>query len=628
MFAGNNQYPGQVQFNPTQNNQHPAMAQISQMINPQNPPPVQVNCHPNLQQSLGFVCGALIDQIQQRAGQNPARMFMFNLLADRNYQNSDFVILVSTTMEMILMRMATSNGAVLNNVISQCVGELVNLWLGYVIPKNMQIMQSVMTPQMSQDVNRMNQDLQALQGMVQSFKNQASMASMPGQSQVMQGYNNGGFNNNQQRPVNNGGFAGWSNPSNNNQGGNNTSMAGRFDTGSNNANVVQENIAAMKNTVKPAPEPVAPVVDAVIPNAHWNSSDWTPSVDQPHTKAFNPAKKFSVIDDNVNGNLIQTLMDKKMFNEEEHKLPGIVQTSIIKFEPYAEMQKESLNVVTAFIAEHNKIEDDNVPPTKHTVLPAWIIETAYENFSFNLSARAVFDYTDAVAVIGKGIIGRMFTRESNEAGFLAALNAQNTFHDLLDVFENYASTINPKLWVYCHNLITKKINSILVDNLGIEQSVESFVGDYNDLLHWIDDNYGERTTLLFTSNAGGVIRSLFIHQEEDVVSNLNAMLYSADDAEKFDEYSERTVWATEHIIQATLTIPSNAIGLELENSYAALVEADECLFVHTLIKSMFDNAKKEDEFFTHFYIETSDGLLLEAFRGWQVQGSFLIKVVK
>lgn len=102
------------QFAPIQqplpyNPQGPQWQAVQVNINnlPVNLTVLQNQVHPNLLQYLPAIAVATIDALQNRAGQNALRMFLYNQMADNSYNNNPFLTLIKTICDVAEYHAAT-----------------------------------------------------------------------------------------------------------------------------------------------------------------------------------------------------------------------------------------------------------------------------------------------------------------------------------------------------------------------------------------------------------------------------------------------------------------------------------------------------------------------------------------
>lgn len=109
MFQNTHQQFAPVQQTLPYNPQGPQRQPVAININnlPVNLSVLQNQVHPSLLQYLPAIAVAAIDTLQNRAGQNAMRMFLYNQLSDNNYNNNGFLSLIKTICDIAEYHAAT-----------------------------------------------------------------------------------------------------------------------------------------------------------------------------------------------------------------------------------------------------------------------------------------------------------------------------------------------------------------------------------------------------------------------------------------------------------------------------------------------------------------------------------------
>lgn len=137
-------------------------------------PPFQVNVQvpPQLQQYLPLIVYEAINQIQMNTS-TPIRVFFFNLMSDRQWQNQAFYSFVQRLAELVDLTMRTSGNQNINQVITNCaiiytqykLADSLNAYPALLVgmPQDVAMIASTTIQQFRNDTGRMEQALQQAQ---------------------------------------------------------------------------------------------------------------------------------------------------------------------------------------------------------------------------------------------------------------------------------------------------------------------------------------------------------------------------------------------------------------------------------------------------------------------------------
>jgi len=161
----------QLPYNP----QGPQWNALAVNINnlPVNLSVLQNQVHPNLVNYLPGIAVGAIDAIQSRAGTNALRMFLFNQLADGNYNNAGFISLIKTVCD-IAEYYAASGGVQIEQAITQAIDWSIQ-FAAFANLRTFPALQSYVDQNMFSNLQALEQKQNQLAQQVQGYQQQKQM---------------------------------------------------------------------------------------------------------------------------------------------------------------------------------------------------------------------------------------------------------------------------------------------------------------------------------------------------------------------------------------------------------------------------------------------------------------------
>lgn len=250
--------------------------------------------------------------------------------------------------------------------------------------------------------------------------------------------------------------------------------------------------------------------------------------------------------------------------------------------------------------------------SEHSLDAAWVV-AGIERNKRNLEAQELPDifrvYVEVNAVVAS---------DSNEMPLVRELSEAKTFLQLRNQVNENLNTMSPQLYGEINKRLTDTINRILAQNLSMTSvKIDSFVDDIEELIEYLDNNYGE------------VVKSAFLrHQREHIVAVLHA-----PDEEHAKSMTENLLEAhfEEGQPQPTITfvgssysltllnVISYALDIELNPKGSAMLSQKLTPMLYDLVSTLFDEANTEDRAnfpIDRHLIRTADGRVLEAAKGY------------
>ena len=604
-----------------------------------------------LQNIAGPVAAMVAMELQNNAQRNPLRMFMFNMYAQNNFANNEFSALVVGALDYIALTMGSGQYPSIETCAQFCVPRIVGLACAMLVMQY-GALERYIDPS---NVNNIRSDIQTFQSICQQIDgmksqvnrqmNQQQMMGQQNQFSVRSGYNNAplgstgnfGVNNNQQQQAT-GLFSGGVS-----RGvfGNNAASAGAsagFDryADENPKHILQQPFAA-KPVTQEQPNSEIGVTKVITKEVAANDTDveWTPSASYPYYPAHNPFmhKLIYTIENNrvIGCKVIDT--EPTNMDYERHSLKSVF-GPVPKEMDFSNAIKSFDQVRTGVIQLSEAVYDDaeeNKDKYDVFVKPGIIAETSLQQAWLNASLErlqnkdAIPDVYRAFALIAEPIVS-----EKDETEVIKSFGSSKTFIELREKMDSSVNEVSPGLWGSCNMKMTKTINRILKQGMGLPNlSIESFVTDIQDLIeHLGGKNYGEAIQEAFLKYQKDHIAATFQTMYEVEAAELTTMFL--DDRE-FNEKADPKITYLANMYSLTLlNCRSYDLELQLNEGTASIVTKSLCPTMYRLLKGLFDDVEQHPErsMFDRHLIRTTDSRVLECTKGHLGTDAYLLMLIK
>lgn len=185
-----NNQQGQLPFNPQGLNGQPCSFAPNQP--PVNVPPMQVPI--NIQYFIPFAAAAFANEVSQKAAHHSGRMFLFNQITDRGYQNNEYNTGVALTLDLICLALVKGVFRSPEEAVAECAQRAASL-LSAINFSKYPVLNNYVTPDVVQAAQRASQELP---GLIQEINGAKQRMSQGNNNQQMT--NQGGYRN-QQNPM-------------------------------------------------------------------------------------------------------------------------------------------------------------------------------------------------------------------------------------------------------------------------------------------------------------------------------------------------------------------------------------------------------------------------------------------
>lgn len=674
-----NQMQPQLPFDPQQMQQQPLPLSLN------NPPFIpQVQTHPQLQQMVPLIAAACAMEIQSKAGLNPLRMFMYNRYRLNNFANVDFEALVGNVVDYVAQNcyvqqtyrdLEQATNAAVPMVVEMVCGMAVN---------EFPALQGYCPPDMLAKVQISNQNFRQIGAEIQAGRpylaNQIQQLMQRQAPQAMQG---GGWvqayqqdqpqqntyryppNGMQQRPGPSmvGGLAGSPTPSGmfNRQPSREpvgmtsqvddatpnrfAAMADRYklpETAQASQQAQQilhqpykrpafEEASQQMQTPEPIPQPTIPAGETLVA---YEPGSWSPDPRWPswYLPAYNPHTHGLFIKVKSDGTVIPVVQELEIMEYEKHRVKtifGPITLGAASKPDFMPTLDAKLDVVTTL---PDSEEGDSYNPVH--LISQKIIADNCEPSMWYVMYREYFSQD-----IAKGLPD-VYTREfqlyepmlslTNDTAAIEQLAEQSNYGDLRKTaLELYArGEMSAQMFGAVRARMTSLINRQLNQNLGIPHlGIQSFMdmgrddgGDYQDLLEFLEKNYGNSVLNAFLKNQKTSIANVFKTPSEEILESYRDM---PDDASPDLHYSCLSSSVTATLINCS----SSELEIELFEGMGAVLTTNFTPVMLKIVKRIFDHVADHDDFARHL-IRTTDGVVLEATRGYLASDSYILTRVE
>lgn len=636
--------PPQLPYNP----QAPQWAFLN--LNMQSAPPYvpQWNGEPQLMNLVPVVANALAIEIQQAAGRNPLRMFMFNQHAENGFANAVFAESVQKTMDYIWVQVAKNQISGPDQAIGMSVPQMAEMLCAY----NLRLFPGL-------DLYLGNTNPDAVRNTIATYDaimNEVRMLRQQAMGHQQNTWNPGGgqgnaFSGNSWGLSNNQGRAGYS-------GSTNTGASSSFFSNSSAASSGNRPVVAagkygnnsttttnFSNNFQPTPTPEPPVNTTAINDpatpdyfteypASEGKVKWRPSIQYPYLPAYAPSTQEMFFKYQPDGSVefIVRLKDKNAMDYARHSTKCF--GPIPKTFDITNASETMLNIEKG-IQEMNKVvnevDEDGKPvaEVKPFVYNGTFLDTC-ETSAWLIGARQrLIDSKDGeLPMIYRfhSFIADPIISLVDEIDAVKNFANSSTFIELREKINVAVKDASPELWGTANRRMTDTINRVLKQNLSLPGvTIDSYIDDISDLIEYIGNKFGDTIQKEFLEHQAELIQGTFQNLGSNAEDLTTAFLEDHDFPEGVEP---KITYIASHYSMTYLNCVSYELDLELAKDTASAVLPTLHPMLHQLIDSLFtDIDKKSDKYLRHL-IRTNDGRVLEVTRGYIGKDFYLITLLK
>lgn len=618
-------------------------------INVQNPPFVpQVACTNEMRQFLPVISGSLILAIQNGAQQSNLRAFAFNQLSENNYANLAFSELTATVVNIVMVHAYLQNQTNdVQGLIQYAVNKGLDFFMAFSVYKH---------PGLQQYINQ--EQAQSIQNLLAELNNYQTQFS-----QLHQQLQNGGQNNFNQRPGFSQGnmvntnipsvnrfsntsssvFSGFNNnPINNNQ--NSTPMESLYTS---RYAALQE---AENTSITDRKEPKVVSAKPEIQVTHTEPEDyktsslvWSRTEDQNYPPIVRFSENQILIKQEPNEPpklIIDKRSENSVFDYETH-------TALSSLRVYPSTEPRMTNQEIRAINENvfNIIkqgqsildiqmmeEGAEVPIFKIIKYPNYSIENSLESALFesevtaeNIRGMLSLEHDEILVFITNSILienlGVLSENEEKEINFLSNSKTLDELHSRLKAS---AASLSKKAWRTIESKLTRIINEALRLQLAMDLRIDSFLSDYEDLVGVLNSGPETVKTAFFAHQKELISFSLKIEDDPKMVKMIDATFLSDDP--NSDSGIEFKFLKNEASV-VNLSMSCEELNVDVYKDLGSLILERESKVLYELAHHLFTSIP-QTQFFTYFYVYTTDGVALRITRGLIGTDHFTLSVAK
>lgn len=644
--------------------QQPQHAMLNISLNPLSPPFIpQIQTDPQLQQYISLISAVAAAEIQQRAQSNPLRMFMFNRYAINNFANQDFSSLIGNICDYVFLMLYLRR-----------VYPNIDVAIQDAIPKVLEMMCAVAMQeypglQAFVDQNTTN----AAFGMIQQFQaigaevgNYKRSGQWPGGVQTvaptmvpMHQYTT--------QPLQGGGWqtqGGWQGTQQARASGN----TGLFRSGPNSATpgvtetpqrrftdrwsvpndrhevaapaqqeILRQPYEPRKPTMNTQATDVTTLLDSNEPQlTPIHDATWSPRPNYSiwYLPAYNPVTHELMIQTQADGQQTPVLKTrtKPMMEYDRHKLKtvfGAAPAALDLSHTQEALQRITKGVRILSGEEQAPATNEDGSPYKPSVYvnPKWMAETSYASAWLSVGLeRLQLKETDGnpdiyrrYVQIAEPIVGMR-----DETDVLRNYGSASTFVELREKLNATINEVSPALWGAIERKLTATVNRILSRHMSIPKlQITSFVTDLDDLLTYLDKQYGDEIKTAFLRHQRQHIRNTFVILGEDADGRKTADVLSEgliDPSEYEEGKPPKITYLTSEISLTYLNCRSFELELDLASDVASALTPDFTPVLYGVIDTLFKEDGHNGNVERHL-LRTNDGRVLEATKGYIGSGN-------
>ena len=608
----------------------------------------QINFNPQFQQHYPMVVGSLIAIIQGRYNTNVLRMYLFNQMAQNNYNNQNFFNLCEFTMKVLEIKVLKNEIVNLQEGIN-AVCELCTEQLAAFNMVNDPALQQYVDQNTIAACQQILMNYQTLMAEIQHFAQQAQMQPGFGMQRPMQPQFQGGFRSPQQNNFMQQNAGPITHPHQRNfnavQGHSNSRWNSGVNTQNQPSGLISNGNQVPVQTVNPTAAkydkyikpftPPAPVqapqmpktdlfhssnikaVTTVVNNERKESIKWKLSERYPVTIAYDHnVSRITYVEE---GDVIKPIITpkEKSMNKGEHfkvpsfQQPGLILPTVEESQATIEQIKESLKEPAITVHETSTIVGDISYEDAIFKSDVELRNLRLKNKKANAYMYLGVLYTPMVSAVNTELLTGYFNRDAYKLNLKDVNNL--IFKEVLEKRENrpyYGDDISLN---FLNKRLTDTVNHFLKMRLGVTARIESFKDDIVDLHSYIAEKNGITFIESFVANFEYMFEGALTLVSKDTAEYLSK--------EFLDEIKQEpkpdVLFFQNHYTLTNLDLYSNELCFEIPTNDSAVgIMSDATPFLYEIVDTIFKLAK-DNELEKHYrhYIRTKDGVMFEVARG-------------
>jgi hypothetical protein len=216
----------------------------------------------------------------------------------------------------------------------------------------------------------------------------------------------------------------------------------------------------------------------------------------------------------------------------------------------------------------------------------------------------------------------------DEQEYVEDMARANTFIELREKLNAHIETYSPELWALVNMKMTALVNRILNQNLGLNITIGSFVVDIQELVDsYLEEHYGAAVQDAFLRYQRSNIRACFKLMYEPVAKVLSEDLLNGREYPEEGSKPVFTYPASDYSL-TFIDALSFELGIELSKDIGVVVTDHFTPELHNLVVQIFKEADQSGRDFFRHLIQTKDGRIMEATRGYIGENYYTLMLVK
>lgn len=605
------------------------------LINPQNPQPpyVPATAYPmnHVNQYLPELSAWLALDIEQRAGQNPMRMFAYNLLGLNNYNNPYFSDLLAKTADQFAFHHAQQRGGVDPQQIAVSTNQM---YLGVIYMQFQNVLANLVDPSVAQNAVGLFHNFQNAEAVFTQWWN--SVTNTQGQMGGMMRNSMAPGMAIQQRVSS--GVGGSLQPQQQQQRQMGGSYANRPTLGGNhNAPAAAAPIDALRqpysarnrNQVQEQPQPEVQAEDTgpyLLPQIGCKKK-WTPSADEPQLTAWN--QHFHSAWFQIEGDTVRQFISEKDVNmdQDKHVIPTFFQ-STSKPSERATAVTNLTNTLRhmAPVDETTAAELDASMPIvdmsdKDSILATCTQAAWIETMMRRASETPTIDVMAYEVLLAEPMV---LAGVADQTPLINALGESVDYRALADRLEAVKSEMHPELWAAINRRMTDHINRIFRLQMSTTAvRITSFADDCTDALAAIQRRCGEGVYKSVLAAQRKEIRRLFGKLDDDIREAQNEQLMASGDFS--DDNKPNINYLVKKQMLVFLTARMADLGVCFDPHVGAALVRTQTPLVTYMAEKLFQQPYADEVY--NVLVRSADGIIFELSRSYLDEGSYLISLV-
>lgn len=621
---------------------------------------------PGMANMLPYISAAVALEIQNNMQKNPLRVFAFNLFGRNNYQNDEFSKLVAGVADTAVIACTKRIYGSLEQAVPAIVIQLVEHSTCVQVqlyPSLEYYVQPNDKPYVTDQINKFN----AVAGELQSWRQRSQTPNSSYYGNTQQGYSpNAGYSGGGGGSYGDGsslrgmtGGQGHQPMVYNTRPFGNPAVVGRqMDTGRVFGNagppVVQQpthqpfqfqqpvqttktqETQVNNQVTTPFATQTAEITEVEEIVAYGNEGMWTPSDRFPYFSATQRSTHYATMAFLPNSVVKPRVFSRKDMEYDRHATGGGFGPipSQLKLAPAAEIQEKLFKTVEQIVSQKDASLGENlsnlvVTESTGTVScenEAWLTVEMH---------RLCADTDDKTPFIFRAYmrINDFVLNEADDSSALVNFANSGTYAELHRRMDSSANIVGRELWALVNRRMTRKVNEVLQQNLGLAKMViDDFYGDIETLIPYLNEKYGKIVHDGFLAKQESDIRSVLQSPHEDAVQ---AMWDNYFAGYEFAEGAPKPVLSGIASDVSLTLLDCNAHELDI----ALLPKGGTAIIpslmpnLHAMLAELFEDAETKRVHFDRHLIKTNDGHILQATRGYlskQEDGKcfYLLSVVR